>query len=284
MNIIVSPNLNKKDAYSCAVAVIRKLKELGADVFMDSSLKNSFSNEEVSFCSFDDMVNKCDIVAAIGGDGTILKCASKMIESNAELLGINTGTLGFMASMEKDELNNLERLFTKNYKISERMLLKAEIKSDDGKLHSYHALNDIVVTGMYAKIVDFDVLVNDHLIGSYRADGAIFATPTGSTAYSLSAGGPVIEPELECMEMNLICPHSLYSRPMIYTDDKVITVVHHSPEESNVYFSVDGNEPKKLYKGEKLIIKKSQYKIKLIDMSGVSFYDALNQKLSRSLK
>lgn len=284
MNVIVSPNLNKKDAYSCALAVIDKLKQLNASVYMDKSLEESFKDQDISFGCFNDMVFQCDVVIAIGGDGTILKCASKMIESQAELLGINTGTLGFMASMEKDELDYLERLFTKEYKISERMLIKAEIMSEDGKIHSYHALNDIVVTGMYAKIVDFDVLVNDHLIGSYRADGAIFATPTGSTAYSLSAGGPVIEPELECMEMNLICPHSLYSRPMIYTDDKVITVVHHSPEESNVYFSVDGNEPKKLNRGEKLRIKKSQHKIKLIDMSGVSFYDALNQKLSRSLK
>jgi len=284
MKIIVYPNLLKKDAYSCTLAVCGILSGLGAEVCMDQSNAEVFKSlTNVRFAPFSQLIEDADIAAAIGGDGTILKCASKMIGKNTELLGINTGTLGFMASVERDSLDSLRRLFTGDYRVSERMLLTAEY-TEDGVKRSFNALNDVVVTGAYSKIIDFDVYVNDVHTGSYRADGAVFATPTGSTAYSLSAGGPVIEPELECIEMNLICSHSLFSRPMIHTHDKVLSVVHNSPDEKNICFSVDGNEPVSFRRGEKLVIRKSVHKIKLIDMNGESFYDALNKKLMRSLK
>ena len=163
------------------------------------------------------------------------------------------------------------------------MRLKAEVVKDNRTL-DYHALNDVVVSGEYARIADFDVFVNNNLIGNYRADGIVFSTPTGSTAYSLSAGGPIIEPELECIEMNLICPHSLFTRPMIYSDDKIITLVQNSPESTNIFFCVDGNEAISLERGQKLTITKSENKVKLIDMTGITFYDSLNKKLMQSLK
>ncbi len=284
MKVIIFPNLLKKDAYSCTLSVCEILSGLGAELLMDNRYRTEFCNvKSVKFGSFSALVHVADIAIAIGGDGTILKCAAKMIGCSTKLLGINTGRLGFMASVEKDNLNALSRLFTNEYKISERMLLTAEY-TVDGEKKMYHALNDVVISGAYSKIIDFDVYVNSNLIGNYRADGVVFGTPTGSTAYSLSAGGPIIEPELECIEMNLICPHSLFARPMIYTDDKILSVVHNSPDDANICFSVDGNEAIPLKKGDRLIIRKSSHKINLIDMSGVTFYDALNKKLTRSLK
>lgn len=284
MKVVVFPNLMKKDAYRCTLGVCSILAGLGAEIGMDLKYRSDFySMDFVKFASFKELADDADIAIAIGGDGTILKCAAELSSSNAELLGINTGHLGFMASVEKDNLELLKKLFTGDYQISERMLLRADFESD-GHTNSYHALNDVVVTGMYAKIIDFDIYINENLAGNYRADGVVFATPTGSTAYSLSAGGPIIEPEIQCIEMNLICPHSLFVRPMIYTADKVITFTHNSDEDTNICFSVDGNRPVKLERGEKLMIRKSERKVKLIDMTGVTFHDALNHKLMRSLK
>ena len=284
MKVVVFPNLMKKDAYRCTLGVCSILSGLGAQIGMDLRYRENFySMDFIKFAPFHELAKNADIAIAIGGDGTILKCAAKLSDSKAELLGINTGHLGFMASVEKDNLGLLKSLFTGDYKISERMLLKADFEIDR-KVESFHALNDIVVTGTYAKIIDFDIYINENLSGNYRADGVVFATPTGSTAYSLSAGGPIIEPELQCIEMNLICPHSLFTRPMIYTADKVIKFVHNSDEDTNICFSVDGNKPMRIESGKKLIITKSERKVRLIDMTGVTFHDALNHKLMRSLK
>lgn len=284
MKVIIFPNLLKKDAYDCTLSVFDILLKLGAEISMDDTYINTFGHmNHISFGKFSELAADADIAIAIGGDGTILKCAAKMLGKETKLLGINTGRLGFMASVEKDELSILTRLFTGDYTVSERMLIMAE-HTVNGKTKIYHALNDIVVSSRYTKIIEFEVSVKNNTIGNYLADGVVFSTPTGSTAYSLSAGGPIIEPELECIEMNLVCPHSLFARPMIYTADSELSFVHHSPEETAVGFSVDGNDPVMLKKDETLIIRKSDHKIKLIDMTGITFYDSLNRKLMRSLK
>lgn len=284
MKIVIFPNLKKKDAYNCTLSVCKILSELGAEISMDDQYSETFSDiKQVRFGKFRNLAEEADIAIAIGGDGTILKCASGMTGTDTLLLGINTGRLGFMASVEKDNLGVLKNLFSGDYRISERMLIEAEYTSDKGT-EIFHALNDIVVSSRYSKIIEFDVYVNGILTGNYLADGAVFSTPTGSTAYALSAGGPIIEPELECIEMNLICPHSLFARPMIYTADSVITLVHHSTEELKVGFSVDGNEPVKIKEDSGIIIRKSSNKIKLIDMTGITFYDSLNRKLMKTLK
>lgn len=284
MKTVIFPNLKKKDAYSCTLEVCAALDRLGAEISMDRMYEETFSSlEYVRYGDFRSLAAESDFAVAIGGDGTILKCAAAMTGTDTRLLGINTGRLGFMASVEKDNIEILKNLFTGEYKISERMLLAAEYEDDNGKIVQ-RALNDVVVASRYSKIIEFDVYVGDNLIGNYLADGAVFSTPTGSTAYALSAGGPIIEPELECIEMNLICPHSLFVRPMIFNADSVVTLVHHSSEDVEVGFSSDGNEPLILRKDSRLVIRKSACKIKLIDMTGITFYDSLNRKLMRSLK
>ncbi|MBP0961649.1 MAG: NAD(+)/NADH kinase [Oscillospiraceae bacterium] len=284
MKIVIFPNLKKKDAYSCTLDVCDILGKLGAEISMDDKYRETFSLlENIKYGEFRKLAEEADFAVAIGGDGTILKCASAMTGTDTKLLGINTGRLGFMASVEKDNLKVLENLFSGDYKISERMLLAVENEDENGK-QIFRALNDVVVTSRFSKIMEFDVYVGDNLIGSYLGDGVVFSTPTGSTAYALSAGGPIIEPELECLEMNLVCPHSLFVRPMIFNADSVITLVHHSPEEVEIGYSVDGNEPVVLKKDSKLMVRKSACKIKLIDMTGITFYDSLNRKLMRSLK
>ena len=251
---------------------------------MDQKYAGIFSElKNISYGDFRTLAEGADFAIAIGGDGTILKCAAAMMGTGTKLLGINTGRLGFMASVEKDRLDALEQLYTCEYSVSDRMILAAEYETEEGK-KVFCAMNDIVVSSRYSKIMEFDVYAGENLIGSYLADGVVLSTPTGSTAYALSAGGPIIEPELECLEMNLICPHSLFVRPMIFNAGSVISVVHHSSEDVEVGFSVDGNEPVKIKRESRLIIRKSAEKIKLIDIRGGTFYDSLNKKLMRSLK
>ncbi|MCQ2464257.1 MAG: NAD(+)/NADH kinase [Oscillospiraceae bacterium] len=284
MKTVIYPNLLKNDAWSCTQEVCGILKKLGAEISMDAAYREKFPElDYVKYGSFRELAADADFAVAIGGDGTILKCASAMRGADTKLLGINTGRLGFMASVEKDSLSILENLFNGKYKVSERMLLAAEYEDENG-LTIRRAMNDVVVAGRYSKIMEFDVYVGENLIGNYLADGAVFSTPTGSTAYALSAGGPIIEPELECLEMNLICPHSLFVRPMIFNSDSVITLVHHSRDDVQVCFSVDGNDPVVLKKDSRLVIRKSSCKIRLVDMTGITFYDSLNKKLMRSLK
>ena len=157
---------------------------------------------------------------------------------------------------------------------------------DENKKYEFDALNDINISGMYSKICDFGVYSGSYQLGSYRADGIIFSTPTGSTAYALSAGGPVIEPDLECIEMNLVCPHSLFSRAMLFSPERTLTVAcKSSSEESPLYMSFDGESPIKISSKNKIEISKSRYKIPFVDFySKNAFHESLSKKLMQSIK
>lgn len=286
MTVALYPNFRKKNALSCAKAVCRILSNLEIRVYVESEYASAFSEfENVDFLDIKTAANLSDVVIAIGGDGTMLRCAKQLIGCDTGLLGINTGTLGFMASLEYEQLDMLSRLKNKEYYVSERMLLSCSVE-DNGEKKEFIALNDICVSEQFSKICDFAVYSEDYLIGKYRADGVLFSTPTGSTAYALSAGGPVIEPDLECIEMTLICSHSLFSRPMLFSADRRLEVVNTCPDdrESNVYVSIDGEHPLTLAKGQKLEIYRSNHKIKIIDMLGNSFHKSLGKKLMQSIK
>jgi NAD+ kinase len=206
-----------------------------------------------------------------------------MIGSSALLLGINTGHLGFMASLETNELDELGRLLRGDYTVSERMLLSG-ILHGEGKKTSFRALNDIAVSGLYGKVFDFSVLADDRLIGRYRADGMVCSTPTGSTAYALSAGGPIMEPELSCIEIALICPHSLFNRPLLLSSERRLTVRHTAGSERSIYLSADGEPPLSFPASYQLDIHKSRHTISLIELKNSSFYDSVNRKLMQSIK
>lgn len=286
MNIALYPNFTKKNALSCAKEVCRIFSELGINVFVDEEYAQAFSElKNVSFLDIKTAASMSEAVIAIGGDGTLLRCAKQLIGCDTKLLGINTGRLGFTASLEDNQLEKLAFLKNGQYTVSERMLLNCCI-DENGEKKELIALNDICVSEQFSKICDFAVYSENYLIGNYRADGVLFSTPTGSTAYALSAGGPVIEPDLECIEMTLICPHSLFSRPMLFSADRRLQVVNTCPtdRESNVYISVDGEHPLTLSRGQKLEIYKSNYKIKIIDLLENSFHKSLGNKLMQSIK
>ena len=284
LRFAIYPNFQKEHALSCAVDVCRRLHALGGEVHVDCAYRREFSGLDfVQFGEFTDLMERVDIVVAIGGDGTMLRCAKEMIDSSAVLLGINTGHLGFMAGLETNELDKLEKLFCGEYFLSERMLIEGEL-CGEGCTGRFTALNDIAVSGLYGKVFDFSVFTDDTLIGRYRADGVICSTPTGSTAYALSAGGPLMEPELSCIEITLICPHSLFNRPFLLSADRRLTIRHTADEARRICLSADGEEPIPFPAGADLQIRRSRHTVKLISPGHTSFYDAVSRKLMQSIK
>ncbi len=286
MKIIIFPNLNKSNAEKCVIETCEILHNLNVDIFMDNQYSEAFSEYRyIVFDDFEKSVKQCDAIIVIGGDGTILKCSKIVAPFHKPILGINSGRLGFMASIESNELSYLKNLVEGNYTIVKRMMIKGVINFKDGRKFEQSALNDIVVArAPFCKIADFEVSMNNNVISSLRADGLIFSTPTGATAYSLSAGGPIIEPDMECIEFTQICPFSLFARTMIFSSEKTLKVCYSSAKDTDVVISFDGNEEIPFSTEDELYISKSNNYIYLIDFNGSNFYNSVNKKLMKPLK
>lgn len=284
MKIAVMPNFGKLHALRTALECCDILNSLGIGVLAENRFKNEFEDKSfVTLGTAEEIAAECDIIIAIGGDGTILTASVQASANNKPLLGINTGRLGFMASMERNELESLAKLKTGDYCTEERMMLDASLVRNGKTVSSHTALNDVVIARPYSKITDYEIFTDGIAVSSMRSDGMVFATPTGSTAYALSAGGPILEPETECIQLTPICPHSLFSRTMVFKSERVLEVRHYSDDDS-VYFSVDGKFSCALTRDERLIIKKSEKKLRLIDIKGHSFFGAVNSKLMNPIK
>ncbi|MGN0666945.1 MAG: NAD(+)/NADH kinase [Huintestinicola sp.] len=285
MKAAVYPNFSKKNAVETTMRLCESLRNMCVEILAESDKQDMFiCKSYVSFGSMEEITDSCDIIIAVGGDGTILEASSYASRKDKLLLGINTGRLGFMASMEPDEMFNLSKLINGDYRIENRIMLDCEYYCEDGNTKIFTALNDVYLGKPYARLSDFKVSCRGTTVSSLRADGIIFSTPTGSTAYALSAGGPILEPELDCIQLTPICPHSLFSRTMLFSTDKKLEVTHMTRGEDDVFFSVDGKNCGNLKMSEKLIISKSDRVLKLIDIKGNSFYDAVNHKLMNPLK
>ncbi len=282
MKAALYPNFQKKNALSCAREACDVLTSAGIEVYVSEEFRNEFSDKTaVKYEDISISAKNADVVIAIGGDGTILRCAKYLMGTQTKLLGINTGTLGFMAGLEADQLDKLNLLTTGEYETSERMTL--DVKSSDGRV--YTALNDICAKTKNSKICDFEVYAGGYLIGKYRADGVLFSTPSGSTAYALSAGGPIIEPDLECIEMTLICPHSLFSRATLFSAERTLCFKDTTPDKTRVMsVSIDGESHIELIDGESIEICKGRHKISFIDLIGNSFHESLCKKMMKPIK
>lgn len=290
MKFALLPNLSKPAAFSTAAQTCEILHAHGAEVFMAPEDASAFSGISAAK-NEDDLLRDADFVIAVGGDGTILRAAGKILAhakafgtDPIRLVGINTGTLGFLAAFEADELFMLERLFSGDYGISERMLLSAEICSGEDRGLTLSALNDVYASRLNGRICDFAVYVDERQIGVYRADGIVFSTPTGSTAYALSAGGPVMEPDLSLIEMNLVCPHSLFARPMLFSPQRSIRVCYQGAGTGGLRVHADGCEAAVIQSDQSFSVTADPQTMPFVDCKGHGFYDALNGKLMQPLK
>lgn len=280
MVISVFPNLNNNGVRELAFDVIKILTDGGADVYVQNEYKPIFKSTKAKFENVDKAMSLCDCAIAIGGDGTTLNIAKKAAFLNKSALGINAGRLGFMSGIERDELSLLTKLINKEYIIDERTMLKATIKKDGEVLSSHHCLNDIVVSrGNFARLIDVTITCDGRSVSNMRSDGVIISTPTGSTAYSMAAGGPVVSPEADCIIETPICPHSLMDRSIIFSADKELIVTANNDQNNSPIMTVDGQEAVNLAPGCQIHIKKSDITTKLIKLKPENFYEILNKKI-----
>ncbi len=286
MKVVLFHHLQKGNAPEVARKVCLALHRNGMEVWADPRCLGLLGDMSfICYAPFLEAVQDADVAVAIGGDGTILHCARHVVGTKAKLLGINTGRLGFLASMEPDQIGEIARLQTGDYRVSKRMLLRGKVLDKTGTcLRELTALNDIVISRNFSRVIEFTVSRNNVVLGEYRADGVIFSTPTGSTAYALSAGGPIIEPEFSCIEMNLICPHSLSARPILFSPHNDLQVSLRVREEYDAYFCADGEKPEPFPEGRVMEISGSDQTLEILDLSGNTFFDSLSRKLMQSLK
>lgn len=283
--IAIVTNYNIPEKLEAAVAVAQKLEAYTKTLFVpvpykDRIFRSHNHRTSFSYLSQEEIYDSSDLIVVIGGDGVMLDAARRATPKGIPILGINMGRVGYMTELEMTELDLLENIFEQKFYLDERAMLRVEIKNDKGNKRFYaYALNEAVIAnGSTARIIDIELSDNGRLVSEYRADGLVVATPTGSTAYSLSAGGPIIDPKLSCFCVTPICPHSLVARPLIFPDTAVLEVKNICTREKVLHLTVDGRATFDLFLGDTVIITKSAVKTKLLRIKNDDFYSKIRMK------
>lgn len=277
MKIALLPNLTRKNALQVSLDVCQELEKHNMSYCIKRDYIDKFKGTKAEFITVDEMIRTCDIVIAVGGDGTIIHAA----KFGKPTLGINAGRIAFMAGLEPSELNMLSNLKTGKYELDRRMMLKAEIISSDNEVLSVHyCVNDAVIArGFQIKMDDFVVEHNGKFLNKYTADGIIFSTPTGSTAYNLSAGGPVVDPQIESILLTPICTHSLFSRALIFKPDSQFVL--RGKGDVEIGLSCDGEDAIPIEQGCSVRISKADMFGEFIRIKNETFLEILNSKLEQ---
>ena len=278
IGILVKEDLSDGIDNEAVNQMINSISNLDINLYIDKSSNNK--NENFSVLEHKEYVKKVDIVVVFGGDGTLLNAARKYLNYDIPILGINMGNVGFLTDISTDNFEKtIKEVLDGNYKIEERNLVSAKF----GNNHLY-GLNEVVIhSGAYAQLMRYRLNVNDKVVYEQRSDGLIIATPTGSTAYALSAGGPIIHPSLDVWTILPMLPQSLSSRPfVISTDEKVEMDLFDGPNE-NAKICVDGQDDIDIPYGEKILISKMEKTLKLVHPNDNDFFEACREKLGWSL-
>lgn len=277
MKIALLPNLTRKNALQVALDVCAELEKHGMNYCIKRDYTEEFKNTKAEFITVDEMIDSCDIVIAVGGDGTIIHAA----KFGKPTLGINAGRIAFMAGLEPGELDMLSNLKSGKYELDRRMMLRAEILSPENEVIGVHyCVNDAVIArGFQIKMDDFVVEHNGKFLNKYTADGIIFSTPTGSTAYNLSAGGPVVDPQIESILLTPICTHSLFSRALIFKPDSEFVL--RGKGDIEIGLSCDGEDAIPIEKNCSVRITKAEMFGKFIRIKNETFLEILNSKLEQ---
>ncbi len=264
--------------------VMKALHGCGIVPVMFRSVLPFFHDEQAEYADGSGIPDNCDMIMTVGGDGMILKWSKKAAAAGKPIVGINTGRLGFMTTLDSDQTEQLTALAEGNYTLSRRMMLSAKAYTNGQPAYNT-ALNDVVVfKDRDSKLPEFTVKINGITVTKVRADGIIFSTPTGSTAYALSAGGPIIEPTVECIQMIPLCAHSLLSRPMIFSAKDIVTVSYSRYEQCRANVSADGCFGISLEPETELEIKRSETYCELVQIGEKGFYGTVSEKLMMPLK
>jgi NAD+ kinase len=258
--------------------LFRWLKERGHEPLVESHLSRHMDCPGVEA---DDIPDQADLVVVLGGDGTLISTVRTLGERSVPVLAVNLGSLGFITEITLDELYPaLEKFLDGDYRISERLMLQAVLERDNREVVSHLVLNDVVINkGALARIVDLKTRVNCFDLTTFKADGLIISTPTGSTGYSLSAGGPIITPSMNCIAITPICPHTLTNRPIVIDDDSLVTVTVKSLDDEGVFLTLDGQVGLELKSGDVIHVRRARHSARLVVSERRDYFEILRTKL-----
>ncbi len=274
MVVAVIPNLDKRGS----AEVVEKLGAILKAENIEAFLPDSICGTDFKHAPEEDLYRIADIIITIGGDGTIMRYAKRAALDNKPVLGINAGRMGYLANIEQNELSLISKLKKKEYIIEKRMMLGISVIENGKVSGEYTALNDAVITsGFISRIIDVSVNVGGDYI-NYRADGLIVSTPTGSTAYSMSAGGPIIDPLTQSFCITPICSHSLSAKPIILGVDNLISLKAYSKKRTDIFLTLDGRKTAPIKPFTEIQIRKSSQEVQLIRLNNRSFYKTLSYK------
>ena len=284
-NIVLTPNPYRDKNFQTVREAVRILKNAGLQpkVCLPFEVDRSYElPKDIRFCRLDRELPNADLIVCFGGDGTILHMAKSAARKGIPMLGVNIGTMGFMAELESTEMDQLARIAAGDFTVDTRMMLDVTIQRDRDIIFHDICLNDVAITkGSIGRVVTLNVKCDGVTAMECGGDGVIISTPTGSTAYSLSAGGPIVEPDARNIIITPVCAHDMISRSMVMSDKRNVTVQMVHNARRNAFVSVDGGKAIRMNMGDTAIIKKSSLETKLIRLNGRSFYDVLNTKFGK---
>lgn len=284
-NIILTPNPYRDKNFQTVRNAAEVLKSAGLNprICLPFDIDRSYElPKDIRFHRLDREIGNAEMVVCFGGDGTILHMAKAATKRGVPILGVNIGTMGFMAELESSELDKLAMVAEGNYRLDHRMMLDVTVQRDRDIIFHDICLNDVVITkGAVARIVHLQVKCDGVCAMESGGDGVIISTPTGSTAYSFSAGGPIVEPDAKNIIITPICAHEVGSRCIVASDRRTVTVEMVHNARRNAYLSADGGRAVRLNMGDVATIKKSNLETKLVRLKDRSFYDVVSAKFQK---
>lgn len=282
MKAVLTPNPYRDRNFKLVEQAVSILQDAGIEtrVCLPFDVDKSFEfPKEIKFYDLHREIKNADVLICFGGDGTILHSSKIATRHHVPVLGVNVGTMGFMAELEASELPLLANLATGDYRIERRMMLRVTVQNDGKELFDELALNDAAITkGAIARVIQVSVFCDGVEASSFSGDGVIVATPTGSTAYSLSAGGPIVEPSAHNIIVTPICAHALQAKGMVTVPGRTISVQLGKLGRRNAFLSVDGGRAFRLNVGDVVTVRKADQETRLIRLKQTSFYEILNHK------
>ena len=285
MRVILSSNPYRDKGMKAAQRAARILGEAGVDTCLCLPFELSHGSvpelpRELKLSPMQEQLPGADMLICFGGDGTILHAARDATLHGVPILGVNMGSVGFMAELEAGELHLLERVAAGNYRVQERMMLQVSVIRGRQVVYDDLALNDAVLSkGSIARVAELEVRSDGALVAQVCGDGVIVATPTGSTAYSMSAGGPIVEPTSDSLIVTPVCAHQLGARSLVLSPERTITLQLPKKSRKSVYLSADGGKALRLSGNDRVRISRASCRTRLVQVTDRNFYQVLNQKL-----
>lgn len=281
MRILIYPNRDRDRGLTCTREAARILSGEGAQLFVQKRfIGDDAPIQDAVLAENDVPLKEFDMVLALGGDGTILGIAHKAAAAGVPVAGVNLGNLGYMTTLEKNEMDKLKQLVSGDYYTEKRMMLKYRVRRGGKKAAWGIALNDTVLKGELQKIISLSVFSRGRQIYSFSGDGIIVASPTGTTAYTLSAGGPVVEPEAEAIAITPICAHNLFVRSFVVSGKSQVTIRIDRINEDAAKLTVDGQDVFRLQVGDEVDCSRAKEVMRLVSLHNDGFFDILRKKLS----